>query len=564
MKLKKLTAVLLTGVFVLTGAPLNMGQPFMQVEASTVVNIPDPYLKAAINKELGVTDSTADITVEQMAQVKKLYLSSGNYSNTTDLTGVEYLTNCTYLDASECRGVTDITPIGKMPNLTSLNLEKIAVTEENEQAYMETLSKLKGLQSLNVAFCQFPNDQTKVFDNLPNLKRLCIGCNYEIDDISFLLKHKDKLEELALYSTNLDNGDTAVLRQLTNLNTLQFSSTAITDYRFLNYLPKLTSFSYRWAAGTTSFPASNSVDKEADQLFILSGSDSEKTLTYQSPYIGTDGKYIAPMESTEYEFSFNQSTGIVTIKLQENVNSYTLKYSFNQTVPSGTTFVFKTYAYVDVDCINADNVYRSHPQYTSQKVGGSLTMTARLNSKVTKYNPTYQWYKEGVAIPGATSSTYEVDKVKISDVGTYYLITTVAGQQFKSNDANINIYGFPWVEFTEMDAPYYMSDVTIKNMKEFTLYDGNYQKKSENKALATGDIIVVKDSSGVETEYVVSIMGDVNKDSKIDVLDMEQIQKHILKIQLLDTFSTRAAKIENGMSISALDMELIQKEILGL
>jgi hypothetical protein len=55
-------------------------------------------------------------------------------------------------------------------------------------------------------------------------------------------------------------------------------------------------------------------------------------------------------------------------------------------------------------------------------------------------NPTYQWYKNGTAITGATNSTYTITGVTASDAGTYTVkVTGTCGPVVTSNNAVLNI-----------------------------------------------------------------------------------------------------------------------------
>ena len=61
------------------------------------------------------------------------------------------------------------------------------------------------------------------------------------------------------------------------------------------------------------------------------------------------------------------------------------------------------------------------------------------------------------------------------------------------------------------------------------------------------------------------IYGDVDDDGRINVIDMEHIQKHLLGLKLLSDRGRKAAGINSfDGNLSVLDMESIQKHILGI
>lgn len=65
----------------------------------------------------------------------------------------------------------------------------------------------------------------------------------------------------------------------------------------------------------------------------------------------------------------------------------------------------------------------SKPQiigYGGGTLGGNLSLTLNTFSSSSS-SPTYQWYRDGVAIPGATYSSYSVSSAGPADFGSYYL-----------------------------------------------------------------------------------------------------------------------------------------------
>ena len=84
--------------------------------------------------------------------------------------------------------------------------------------------------------------------------------------------------------------------------------------------------------------------------------------------------------------------------------------------------------------------------------------------------------------------------------------------------------------------------------------------------VATGDLVQLLNSKGnVISEYVACVKGDVTGDGKIDVQDMEAIQKDVLNIKNVYGQNKQAGIFDDSRSdLNVTDMEVIQKHILGL
>jgi hypothetical protein len=114
--------------------------------------------------------------------------------------------------------------------------------------------------------------------------------------------------------------------------------------------------------------------------------------------------------------------------------------------------------------------------------------------------------------------------------------------------------------------------VTIQELEETTNYDIrvlNAAKKEitdENALIGTGTTVqIMDDNNKVIAEYQVCIKGDTSGDGIINVLDMEKIQRSVLKIEILDGVYFEAGLLKKGgTSLTALDMEVVQKHVLGI
>jgi TATA-box binding protein (TBP) (component of TFIID and TFIIIB) len=79
-------------------------------------------------------------------------------------------------------------------------------------------------------------------------------------------------------------------------------------------------------------------------------------------------------------------------------------------------------------------VFTIQPVVTASSVGQSFTLSSLATGDSP---PTYQWYKNNVAILGATSATYTVSSVVLADVGTYKVTASnTVGGTLVSTDSN--------------------------------------------------------------------------------------------------------------------------------
>ena len=109
---------------------------------SQVVDIPDPNLRVAIESTLGIVPG-GTITARQMATLTHLGLEVGllNNSNISNVTGLEYATNLTYLDLWE-NTISDISPVAGLTNLTTLNLSDNNISDISALAGLTNLTEL--------------------------------------------------------------------------------------------------------------------------------------------------------------------------------------------------------------------------------------------------------------------------------------------------------------------------------------------------------------------------------------------------------------------------------------
>jgi hypothetical protein len=78
----------------------------------------------------------------------------------------------------------------------------------------------------------------------------------------------------------------------------------------------------------------------------------------------------------------------------------------------------------------------TQPQSQMVIKGGALELSISATSETAL---TYQWFKDGSAIPGATNATLTVPSTDIDTAGTYWVEVSNGDSQVKSDEANISV-----------------------------------------------------------------------------------------------------------------------------
>ena len=176
------------------------------------VNIPDPNLRAAIERTLGKA-SGATITTADMETLTNLWARNANIS---DLTGLEHATNLTQLDLRD-NSISDISPLAGLNHLEYLSLNGNSISD---------ISPLAGLNKLTILrFTRNSVSDISAVAGLTKLTELYLHSN-SISDIS-PLAGLTNLEYLSLIGNSIS--DISPLVGLTNLEVLVLSNNSIFD-----------------------------------------------------------------------------------------------------------------------------------------------------------------------------------------------------------------------------------------------------------------------------------------------------------------------------------------------
>ncbi len=151
--------------FALFAGSLFLAQP----AAAAGIEIPDPELKACINRELRQSE-TAEITAEQAKKITKL---DCRISEMASISGIGSLGNLSSLSLGRAANgqapLSDLTPLIGLTKLTSLNIARAQVKD------LAPLSQITSLEALRL-FRTNVEDVSPI-NNLPSLKTVDIALN---------------------------------------------------------------------------------------------------------------------------------------------------------------------------------------------------------------------------------------------------------------------------------------------------------------------------------------------------------------------------------------------------
>ena len=148
----------------------------------------------------------------------------------------------------------------------------------------------------------------------------------------------------------------------------------------------------------------------------------------------------------------------------------------------------------------------------------------------------------------------------MNEAKNYNITGTVTS--FKDTNGDIMLHlipeGFSEVAYETIvkgnTVDYFFSDVAT----------GTYILKVMKENHVTREYTVVVGNSSVIQDVKICLLGDVNMDGKISILDAIMVQKVSLSSMSLDDYQIKLASVRGKSSLGVLDAILIQKYALGL
>ena len=175
-----------------------------------VVDIPDPRLRAEVEKVLGKTSGVI-ITAADMARLIALHAPNANISN---LTGLEFATNLTRLVLWD-NSISDISPVVRLTNLTELALGGNNISDISPVAGLTRLTYLH-LPGNNISDVSAVSGLTHLtYLNLAGTNITDLSFLSGLTNLTELLLQNNSISDLSplVANTGLGSGDTVNVRQ---------------------------------------------------------------------------------------------------------------------------------------------------------------------------------------------------------------------------------------------------------------------------------------------------------------------------------------------------------------
>ena len=205
-------------------------QNFGKEAPSPVVAIPDANLRAVIETALG-KDSNAPITEAEMATLDSLAASDAEI---TDLTGLEYAVNLTWLDLAS-NDITNVSVLEGLTNLTHLILSGNNVTD------LAGLVANTGLGTGDtVDLADNPLNATSQSTHIPALRKRGVSVSFAPPAVAIPDANLRAVIETAL---GKDSNAPITEAEMATLDSLAASDAEITDLTGLEYAVNLTNLS---------------------------------------------------------------------------------------------------------------------------------------------------------------------------------------------------------------------------------------------------------------------------------------------------------------------------------
>lgn len=229
-------------------------------------------------------------------------------------------------------------------------------------------------------------------------------------------------------------------------------------------------------------------------------------------------------------------------------NNWLRSITIDQTLLPG--FDTSTYSYtLDINAPNAEIIIDATPYnpYAVVTGRGSYFLKEGKNAillQVTATNGSIRNYEIIINYQGETAA--EIPRVKSS---VYQILP------------NGNIYGLDPAQGLNL-VENALANIEIDQGYTLEIVDSENQIKTQGN-IATGDALVQKKNDEVVGRYTFILLGDINQDGEIDILDVDSIYRYITGYLEINDVGLFAANVLQDSEVDILDADQIYRSIIG-
>ncbi|OWW25915.1 hypothetical protein B4Q04_10020 [Zobellia sp. OII3] len=323
--------------------------------------------------------------VGNLSSLEYLWLSANNLSGTIPV-ALEKLVNLIQLNLSSNQLSGNIpVELGNLPNLQSLSLSYNELTG----TIPVELGQLSNLRSLSLRVNELSGGIPIELTLLNNLSLLFLQDNNLSGEIPVELEDLINLEQLSLSKNNFTGEIPDELGNLTKLKTLSLSDNQLTGEIPDTFSNLLDLHSFQVENNQLSGPLPSGLVNwvELELLYI-----------YNNNFEG-----VLP--------DFSNANDLDFLRFGDN------RFEFGDFEDQFNDFNSNLIIFEDTPQAKVDEV-----ENITTCTGNTVTLETTVSGSAN----TYEWFKDGVAIPGSDSVNLELDNLQISDSGVYTCIITSA------------------------------------------------------------------------------------------------------------------------------------------
>ncbi len=217
----------------------------------------------------------------------------------------------------------------------------------------------------------------------------------------------------------------------------------------------------------------------------------------------------------------------------------------------------------------------------TEEPGKTLTASYEIVPNEATY--TIQWYRNGIAIPGATSGNYTITDLDIGQSITFAVIGTgnYSGEILSNSvvSTSVSVAG----NVTTSNSGVENSDVTTielmidgtENVAYTTTVSGSlqyafkgvspgtYTMKVSKINHVTREYTVTVSDSDVSQDVKLHLFGDINGDGKVNAIDVARANAHAKGVTALSGYEFDCVDINGDGRVNAIDVALINAHSKG-